>query len=412
MRKQLFQRTLVLAVCVAAVVSGCSSSSKGNSTNKSGGTITLGYITAETGASASSSGGSEKGAEAYIDAVNAAGGVNGKQIKLIVEDDASSVTGNLNASKAVVAKHVLGVIEDTPFDVGGYKVLQQAGIPVTGSCCNNPEWGTKPNTNMFGYGGDINPAQSIYSYTQFGQFFKQLGVTNAAFLAYANIPASDVGSDAVAASFKAAGIKIGYTNKNVPFGNAPMNTYAIAMKRAGVNFAICSCVQANSVAMLVAAKQAGIHLVASLSAAGADSSIFTDPTATAAAQGTYWPTYIVPIDLNDPATNTFVANLTKYDSDYHGGYPPEGTTVAYLGAALMVKGLEMAGSGATSASVISKLLTLTNWTANGLLPTAADYNHFGTFGPKSCTYFEKVEGKKFVTVNNGKPVCGTLLSSS
>ena len=107
----------------------------------------------------------------------------------------------------------------------------------------------------------------------------------------------------------------------MPFGAVDFTSYALAMKSAGVDAAACSCVQSSNIAMAVAAKQAGIPLKAALMFSGADSSLFNNPTATAAAQGTYWPTTIVPLDLNNPATNTFIANLKKYDSSYKGGYP-------------------------------------------------------------------------------------------
>jgi hypothetical protein len=47
--------------------------------------------------------------------------------------------------------------------------------------------------------------------------------------------------------------------------------------------------------------------------------------------------------------------------------------------------------------------------AEGLLAPPVSFNHFGQAEPKLCQYMTKVEGNQFVTINNGKPFCGTLI---
>ena len=163
------------------------------------------------------------------------------------------------------------------------------------------------------------------------------------------------------------GIKMGYENLSVPFGAADFTADALAMKQAGADGATCSCVQSTNIAMTVGAEQAGIPLKAALMFSGTDSSLFNNPTAVAAAQGTYWPSEIVPMDLNNPATNAFVANLKKYDPSYKGGYPDYGIVSAYLGADVMIEGLNVAGHNPTRQSFINNMLKVSNWNDNGLL---------------------------------------------
>jgi branched-chain amino acid transport system substrate-binding protein len=207
------------------------------------------------------------------------------------------------------------------------------------------------------------------------------------------------------------GIKMGYENLSVPFGAADFTADALAMKSAGVDGATCSCVQSTNVAMAVGAKQAGIPLKAALMFSGTDSSLFSNPTATAAAQGTYWPADVVPLDLHNPATETFVANLEKYDSDYKGGYPSYGVITAYLGADAMIEGLSVAGQNPTRQSFINNMLKVTDWN-DGLQASPVSWNHFGTAPQTLCEYMTKVQGNQFVTINNGKPFCGTLIPNS
>jgi branched-chain amino acid transport system substrate-binding protein len=263
---------------------------------------------------------------------------------------------------------------------------------------------------MFSYGGDVDPLYPAT--TTDGLFFKSLGVTNVAGIAYGISPASVDSIKDLKVSLASQGIKMTYQNLSLPFGAADFTTYALQMKVAGVDGATCSCVQSTNVAMAVGAKQAGVPLKAALMFSGVDSSLFNDAAAAAAAQGTYWPAQIVPIDVNNPASNTFVTNLHQYDPSYKGGYPPYGVQVAYMLAAVIAEGLRVAGPDPTRQLFIHNLSQVSNFTADGLLPGPISYSHFGSEQTTQCEYFTKVEGNQFVTINNGKPFCGTLIPNS
>lgn len=417
----------VAVVGVALVVSACGSSAK-NTQSNTGGTsgggggnkssapgvsttsITIGFITSETGNASSTFSDSAKGAQAYFDALNAAGGINGRKVNLITADDTSSPQGDLTATQDLISKGAFGIINFSPYAFGGYKPLQQQGIPEVGGAFDGPEWGIPPNTNMFAYGGGYDPHYP--SNTEQGLFFKSLGVTNVAGLAYGISPSSIASVKDLKEALAAEGIKMSYENLSVPFGAVDFTSYGLAMKQAGVDGAACSCVQSSNIAMAVAAKQAGINLKAALMFSGADSSLFDNSTATAAAQGTYWPTTIVPIDQHTAATNTFVSNLQKYDPSYKGGYPSYGLTGSYLSAALMAEGLKVAGQNPTRQSFIANLTKVTSWDADGLLPAPVGFDHFGHANPTLCGYITKVVGNQFVTINGGKPFCGTAIPNS
>jgi branched-chain amino acid transport system substrate-binding protein len=373
-------------------------------------TIKIGLITSETGNASSTFSDSGFGATARFDAVNAAGGINGRKITLVEADDTSSPAGDLAAAQSLVSKGVFAIIDYTPYAFGGYKYLQAQGIPVTGGAFDGPEWGIQPNTNMFTYGGALDPTEPAN--TQDGLFFKSVGATNVAGFAYGVSPSSTDSIKDLKESLASQGIKMGYENLSVPFGAFDFSTYALQMKSAGVDGATCSCVQSSNIAMAVAAKQAGINLKGALMFSGADGSLFQSATATAAAQGTYWPTTIVPIDLNNPATTSFLNNLKAVDPSYKGGYPSYGLTGTYLSADLMLEGLKVAGQNPTRQSFITNMQKVTAWNAEGLLPNTVGFNHFGHVQSTLCGYFEKVEGNQFVTINGGKPICGNLIPNS
>src|ERR1700677_3512601 len=181
---------LPLGVCIllvgAMAGAGCGSSAK--SSAKPSGTsgsseapITIGFITSETGVFAGAHLHNEWGAEAAIDAQNARGGIDGHQIKVVVEDDQSSPTDNATASEVLVDDHhVFAVIDMSDIAFGGAKFLTQRGVPVFGAALDGPEWTS--DQNMFA----IVPATQgpidgqYYTYTDTANALKILGVTKLA----------------------------------------------------------------------------------------------------------------------------------------------------------------------------------------------------------------------------------------
>jgi hypothetical protein len=184
------------------------------------------------------------------------------------------------------------------------------------------------------------------------------------------------------------------------------------MQQAGVDGAACSCVQASNLALIVAAKQAGINLKAEVSFSGADSGGLANATSAAAAQGAYFPTTTVPLDLHNAASDNFVATLKKYVPSYSGGYPSYGVTGSYLAADLMIRGLKEAGQNPTREAFITNLTKVTDYNAEGLLPNQVSFGHFGTLEQKACSYYVQFKGTDFTTVNNGQPVCGEVIPNS
>jgi hypothetical protein len=90
-------------------------------------------------------------------------------------------------------------------------------------------------------------------------------------------------------------------------------------------------------------------------------------------------------------------------------YPTFGTTIAYLGSDIMIHGLQLAGPNPTRKSFVSDMTQVSSYNDNGLLPQTIGWNHQGQLAATDCSYFAKVVGTNFVTVNGGKPYCGALL---
>ena len=419
---------------VALFAAGCSSSSKSTngttpttgssgaaptSASSGGGTATaskspikIGFITSLTGAASSTFSTAPVGAKAYFDAINKQGGYNGHPIQLVTEDDTSSATGAASATKLLISQGVFAIISDSSYFFGGYKSAQQAGIPVIGSGFDGPEWGQQPNTNMFSFGGGVDPNHAeLAAALGAATLSKSLGVTNVGGLAYGISPSSTSSIKDMKTALTNEGIKMGYENLSVNFGTTDVGTPVLAMKNAGVDLAVCSCVQSTVLSLVSGLKQAGSQ-AKSLSFASADSTLFADPNASAAAQGVYYSSIIPPLDTNNAASTTLENNFKAADPTYQTGtYPTFGATDAYIAATLVLEGLQVAGGEPSRQAFISKLTNVTGWNANGLLPSTVSFNHFGTSEKQYCTFYVHVQGKQFVAVNGGKALCAAVPSN-
>jgi branched-chain amino acid transport system substrate-binding protein len=370
--------------------------------------IKIGFITSVTGNASSTFNDAEKGALAAFDAINKAGGINGRQIELVSADDQSSPTGDLSAMQSVISQGVFMIENFSPYLFGGYKVATSAGIPVIGGGFDGPEWAL--STNMFSYTGGISATQGSLN-TLDANFFKLVGATNVGGLAYGISPSSQASIVGLGKGLQAVGLKMGYQNLTVPFGGVDVTSYILAMKQAGVDGAACSCVQSTNLAMFVGLKQAGMTNVKALSFASADNSVFSNATTAQAAQGAYYNTLIPPPDVNSPATTTFMNNVAAVDSTYKiGTIPSYGLTGAYLGAEVGIYGLNLAGQNPTRQEFISKMNQVSTFNAGGLLASPVGWANRGTPPPQSCAYIVQVSGTNFVTINNKQPICGKPLS--
>ncbi len=93
--------------------------------------------------------------------------------------------------------------------------------------------------------------------------------------------------------------------------------------------------------------------------------------------------------------------------------PDFGWYTGWLGADLAIYGLKGAGQNPTRASFTNYLHSVSSYNANGLVnPANLTLAAFGTALPTLCSYLTKLQGTKFLPVNNGQPLYGTLIPNS
>lgn len=393
----------VLATTVGSwIPAGASTSAPGVTAH----TITIGLITPSTGPASSEYAAVVPAVEARFDLQNAKGGVDGRKIKLITEDTKTSPPTNTTASESLVSKGVFAVIDASPFAIGGYKVLQQAGMPTVGGGTGEPIWYEQPDTNMFAF-DQLTP--HFPATTVLGDFFKSLGATKIADFGYST-PSSSGAAKSSAAGIKKQGLTTCYLNTSITFGSVDAAPIALSMKSAGCTGAYMAMDANTNFAILTAAKQAGVPLKAAVSATGYGQTLLNTSAAVAAGQGTYFPATGVPVELHTKATKAFQAALAKYA--HFTGVPSYPYYVGYMDADLMITGLEAAGKHPTRTSFIKNLRKVSKWTATGLAPSPDNFTlkAFGKAPAKECEYFTELKGKAFVLVpSTGKPTCGTII---
>ncbi|MFR5382939.1 MAG: ABC transporter substrate-binding protein, partial [Oscillospiraceae bacterium] len=84
---------LIALVLVLSLVFAFTACGKGGSDD----TIKLGILCSLTGNSQTNGGYAQQGAKMAVEEINAAGGINGKQIELVIEDDGGKADTAINA---------------------------------------------------------------------------------------------------------------------------------------------------------------------------------------------------------------------------------------------------------------------------------------------------------------------------
>jgi branched-chain amino acid transport system substrate-binding protein len=392
------------AAALPLVTVGVTTAPTPASASTSSSPITIAYITDVTGEGSSQNGTSPAGFKARIALQNAEGGVNGHKLVPLVIDDQTNPSEISTAVQSAISKGALGIVSQSPLFFLAAKYPQQAGIPVTGSYDDGPEWGTKPYTNMFASDeGSVDPKYPVNTFI--GSFLKSHGGTVLGSYGYSISPSSSRSAIQTADSFKHAGGKVGVLDTTVPFGSVDFTSAALVAKQHDINAMVPALDNDSNYALATALKQAGVKLKAVLFATGYEPSVIKSP-AWKTLQGDYFLSFFRPFDLPNAGTRQMQAAMEKYAGFTASQFPTFSQYEAWAGADLMIKGLELAGKNPTRAAVIKDLRSVKSYDVNGLLPQPINYSTiFGHDPAETCSWFMKAQSNGFVPVSS-QPICG------
>ncbi len=371
--------------------------------------ITIALITSETGAAASQDVGAAGAFDARLDEQNAQGGVNGHKLVPLVLDDQTSPTVIATDVQEAISKGVIGIVSESPVFFLAAKYAQQAGVPVTGDDSDGPEWGEQPYTNMFAsVYGSLNPSYPVN--TVYGKILKQYGATKLATYAIGISPDSVRANTTVSESFGRVGGTTPVNDASVPFGSVNFTAAALIAKQDDVNALWPNLDNASDIALTEAYKEAGINLKVDALPVGYSSSLINSP-AWSGVQGAIFEDEVRPFQLPDAGTRQMQAALEKYDHYTSADFPSFSESNGWLGADLMIKGLEGAGPNPTRATVITSIRSIKSYNGNGLLPNTINFSTVFGHDLPICVWTLRAEKKGFVPTQSS-PTCGTDISGT
>jgi branched-chain amino acid transport system substrate-binding protein len=392
--------TMAGTTTVASLVGGM-----GGTAGASGAPLTIVMITSLTGTGASEFSNAPPGFNARIAMQNAQGGVNGHKINGIVLDDQTSPNQIVTAVQDALSKNPIGIVSISPLFFLAAKYPNAEGMPVTGGFFDGPEWGTPPyNSNMFAADvGSLNPKYPVN--TAIGSFMKQHGGTVVCSYGYGISPSSTRSAVGTVDSFEHSGGKVGVLDTSLPFGSVAMTTPALVAKQKGCNAFYAGLDDNSNFALATALKQDGVKPKVVVFPTGFEPNVVGSP-AWSSLQGGYFDTTFRPFQLPNAGTKQMQSALEKYAHFSPSQFPTFDQYESWLGADLMIKGLELAGPNPTHASVIHALRNLKTYNGNGILPENLNFStDFGKDLPKSCGWYMIAEKNGFVPASS-QPYCG------
>lgn len=419
MRRHMFRLKWQAAVMLvlAGLLAACGSSGSSNSTtqgassgtgssNASAGTSSsgiykIGIMTDETGLAAATYTTSELGIKAAFDAINNAGGIDGRKLQFVMADTQSTAAGALTAAQKLVQQDgVFAIIPLTSVYYGAAQWLLQQHVPVVGPGVDGPEWDQPSYTNLFNTIGNHDPDAILPSW---GQFVKANGGTVCGSIGASNIPSTTAAAQVFVASCQLAGLKTTPVSTAVPYGGTDVAPIALAFKNAGVNAIYFPQSPNTSYELVAALKQLGVKIKVAVLAVGYGSDTLENKQTVAAAQGLGFSVTQTPIEVKSPATAKERQVLSAVGIT---GAPTYAEGNAYVAAAALQAGLEKAGANATQAQFMTAMRSITNFDADGLY-TGEGVVNFSQYNSKTdCLWVVKLVGDNFVPYPH-IPYCST-----
>jgi branched-chain amino acid transport system substrate-binding protein len=367
-------------------------------------------MTSLTGPAAAGFAGTETGVKARLDQQNAQGGIGGRQLSYVMEDDTTSPTGAATAvKKAIQQDNVFGLLDVSAFFFGGYQAATQAKLPVVGvSYDGGPEWlAHTQNPTLFDFNGGADYTKAA---TTVGLALKVMGVTKLATIGGVTNPSQQEGAVAAQDSAAQAGIAKGYFTR-LAIGSTDVGPFVIGVKSTQSDGAYFPTQPNTAFAAIAGLGQAGVKMKGIYLATGYGGDLLASKPAVAAGQGAYFQSIAQPVEMHTAATQNLQAALKTYAG--YTGVPTFSMYQGWLAADAFIWGMQHAGKNATQADFVKYMNSGAGWNAGGLFPRPVIFSTPGTVGasvgPGNCVYLPQLKGSGFVINPALNPVCGALI---
>ena len=404
-RRTALWRISALSVAVAALATACSSSnssSAGSSTSSSasssssavaasGSDLVIGTIGNFSGPSAQPD--HLAGLQAWVDSVNASGGIKGRQVKLIAEDDQGDATkSQADIRQLVQVDHVLAIVspEAGGTESGWASYVQQQHVAVIGGQADTPEWFTNPA--FFPSGATVLTSLEMEAYAVKAAGKNSFGAVYCAEAAVCKqvLPALQGYAKAFQLSMS--------TSAAIAVAAPSYTAQCLAAKQAGAQALIIDASYAAGSRFAPACAQQGYNPVYVIPSGAFDNHYLQ----MSQVNGAYVPTTNALWFDSTPAVDQFKQAMAKYEaSTTLGPNPMSGWT----GGALFGAAAASLPAKPTPADVFTAMYALPkNDTLNGLAPPL----NFHSGAPASqvtCFFLAEIQGGKLAAPKGTSAIC-------
>jgi branched-chain amino acid transport system substrate-binding protein len=334
------------------------------------------------------------GVRAYLDMVNASGGINGRTIDFAHGlDDESDPSADVQQARALVqSDHVFAVVGVGTPSFNGASFLAANDVPTFGYNVN-PQWSDGPS--LFGYDG---------SYTDFehpgpepAYLAEKVHARRVGIISY-NLTQSAEGCIGIANTMAKFHIPVEFEDLSLTPPAIDLSVDVSRMQSRGVDF-VASCLDlAGNLVLSRALQAAGMGSVTQYWLDGYDESAI-DKSASLM-DGVYFLISHVPFESGKsepakyPEMALYLKELHKY---FPADLPSEPSVAGWISAEMFCHGLEMIGRNVTRTRLITALNSVTDYTGGLVSPIDWKLEHTA-LGPLDCNVFVRAVGTHFVPV--------------
>ena len=319
-------------------------------------TIRVGGVASTTNPIGGKYGESFDGVRAYFEYLNSQGGIYGRDLELVSEEDDNTGFENTQDIQSLLTQDLFAVLPVATLDFSGAELLVDANMPTFGWNINE-EYAL--GDNLFGMRGYL-------CFTCAGPLLpwlaQETGSANLGVLAY-DVPQSSSCAEGIQASFDTyPTAEVAFLDASLPYGIPDLSAQVRAMKAAGVDL-VATCMDFNG-AITLQQEMRRQELDAIQYLPNAYDYDFLEENGDRF-EGSYVLTQFVPFEAEDPppAMDTYLEWI-----DQVGGTVGELSLAGWISADMFVTGLRAAGPEFSQQGVIDGLNQLTDYSAEGIIP--------------------------------------------
>ena len=333
------------------------------------------------------------GVNAYLNMVNAEGGVDGRRIEFRYPlDDGSNASQDTDQVRTLVEQdHVFAVLGVGTPSFAGASYLASNNVPTFGYDVST-DWTAGPS--LFGSEG------SFLDFTRPGPeapyLAEQLHARKVGILAY-NVGGSEQAGVGMAYAMQRFHIPVAYEDLSVQAPPVDLTTDVNRMRALGVDLVVSCMDLSGNILLSRTMRQDGMGSVAQYWLDGYDEAAIAKFSSLM--QGAYFLIGHVPFEAAKlspgkyPGMDKYLKELAKY---FPGELPGEASLAGWVDADMFVTGLRLAGRDLTRTRLIADLNQLTSYTADGIVSPIDWRLEHNRNGLVDCNVYVRAIGGHYV----------------